>query len=41
LARLLVANRIGIVYGGGKVGLMGRLADAAIEAGGEVIGVKI
>ncbi len=28
-----------LVYGGGKVGLMGVLADAAIAAGGEVIGV--
>ncbi|MEJ2603799.1 MAG: TIGR00730 family Rossman fold protein [Gammaproteobacteria bacterium] len=28
-----------LVYGGGKVGLMGLLADATIEAGGEVIGV--
>jgi uncharacterized protein (TIGR00730 family) len=30
---------IGIVYGGGKVGLMGAVADAAMAAGGEVIGV--
>ncbi len=30
---------IGVVYGGGRVGLMGTLADAALEAGGEVIGV--
>jgi uncharacterized protein (TIGR00730 family) len=30
---------MGIVYGGGKVGLMGTLADAALEAGGDVIGV--
>jgi uncharacterized protein (TIGR00730 family) len=30
---------IGIVYGGGKVGLMGVVADAALTAGGEVIGV--
>lgn len=30
---------IGIVYGGGSVGLMGVLADAALVAGGEVIGV--
>ena len=30
---------IGIVYGGGKVGLMGVVADAALAAGGEVIGV--
>ncbi len=30
---------IGIVYGGGRLGLMGALADAALAAGGEVIGV--
>lgn len=29
----------GIVYGGGRVGLMGVVADAALAAGGEVIGV--
>jgi uncharacterized protein (TIGR00730 family) len=39
LARCLVANGIGIVYGGGHVGLMGALADAALDQGGEVIGV--
>jgi uncharacterized protein (TIGR00730 family) len=39
LARTLAASGIGIVYGGGKVGLMGVLADAALTAGGEVIGV--
>ena len=30
---------IAVVYGGGNVGLMGVVADAALEAGGEVIGV--
>jgi uncharacterized protein (TIGR00730 family) len=35
----LARRGIGVVYGGGKVGLMGALADAALEAGGEVIGV--
>jgi len=30
---------LGLVYGGGRVGLMGALADAALAAGGEVIGV--
>ena len=30
---------IGIVYGGGKLGLMGALAESALAAGGEVIGV--
>ncbi len=28
-----------LVYGGGKVGLMGAVADAALEAGGEVVSV--
>ena len=35
----LAERGIGIVYGGGRVGLMGALADGALEAGGEVIGV--
>lgn len=35
----LAQRGIGVVYGGGKVGLMGALADAALAAGGEVIGV--
>ena len=39
LARLLVKEGIGVVYGGGGVGLMGALADAVIAEGGEVIGV--
>ncbi len=35
-----LANRgIGVVYGGGRLGLMGVVADAALGAGGEVIGV--
>ena len=36
---LLAQRGIGVVYGGGRVGLMGLLADAARAAGGEVIGV--
>lgn len=39
LGRLLGERGIGVVYGGGQVGLMGILADAALAAGGEVIGV--
>ena len=39
LARQLVANGITIVYGGSRLGLMGKLADTALAAGGEVIGV--
>ena len=35
----LAAAGVGIVYGGGKVGLMGVVADAALAAGGEVVGV--
>jgi uncharacterized protein (TIGR00730 family) len=35
----LAAEGIGIVYGGGRVGLMGALADGALAAGGRVIGV--
>jgi uncharacterized protein (TIGR00730 family) len=35
----LAARGIGIVYGGGNVGLMGAVADSALAAGGEVIGV--
>jgi uncharacterized protein (TIGR00730 family) len=37
--RLLAEAGLGIVYGGGRVGLMGALAEAALAAGGEVIGV--
>ena len=36
LARLLVAEGIGVVYGGGGVGLMGVLADAVLAEGGEI-----
>lgn len=39
VGRTLAERNIGIVYGGGKLGLMGAVADAALEAGGEVIGV--
>lgn len=39
LGRLLVERGLGLVYGGGNVGLMGVVADAVLEAGGEVIGV--
>lgn len=39
LGTLLAQRGYGVVYGGGKVGLMGTLADAALAAGGEVIGV--
>ena len=39
LGRLMAARGIGLVYGGASIGLMGAIADAALEAGGEVIGV--
>jgi uncharacterized protein (TIGR00730 family) len=36
---LLASRGIGIVYGGGRVGMMGEVADAALATGGEVFGV--
>ncbi len=39
LGTFLAANGIGLVYGGASVGLMGAVADAALEAGGRVVGV--
>lgn len=39
LGLLLARNQFTIVYGGGGAGLMGTLADAALAAGGKVIGV--
>ena len=39
LGRMLAREKIALVYGGGAVGLMGAVADAALEGGGEVIGV--
>jgi uncharacterized protein (TIGR00730 family) len=39
LATTMAARDIGLVYGGGKVGLMGVLADTILAAGGEAIGV--
>ncbi|NVB42907.1 TIGR00730 family Rossman fold protein [Pseudenhygromyxa sp. WMMC2535] len=38
-AEALAAEGLGLVYGGGRVGLMGVVADAALAAGCEVIGV--
>ena len=39
LGRALAERGVGLVYGGGRVGLMGAAADAALAAGGAVIGV--
>lgn len=37
--RLLASRGISMVYGGGSVGLMGAVADGALEMGGRVVGV--
>ena len=39
LGKLLANNKITVVYGGGAVGSMGHLADAALAAGGKVTGI--
>ena len=39
LATALATRRLRVVYGGASVGLMGAVADAALAAGGEVVGV--
>jgi uncharacterized protein (TIGR00730 family) len=39
VGRELAMRGIGVVYGGGRLGLMGALASGALDAGGEVIGV--
>lgn len=39
LGAALVSRGLGLVYGGGGVGLMGELANSALAAGGEVVGV--
>lgn len=39
VGRTLARRGLRTVYGGGRVGLMGEIADAALEAGGEVVGV--
>ncbi|KHA64311.1 MULTISPECIES: TIGR00730 family Rossman fold protein [unclassified Sphingomonas] len=39
LGRTFAERGIGLVYGGGRTGLMGAIADGTLEGGGEVIGV--
>lgn len=39
VGRHLAEQNIRLIYGGGSVGLMGRVADACLDAGGEVVGV--
>ena len=38
---VLAERRLRLIYGGGKTGLMGAVADGALSAGGEVIGIII
>jgi len=37
LGRTLAKSGIRLIYGGGKTGLMGAVADGTLEAGGEVV----
>jgi uncharacterized protein (TIGR00730 family) len=37
--RALASRRLALVYGGGRVGLMGEIANSVLDAGGEVVGV--
>ncbi len=39
VGRVLAEAGVGVVYGGGSIGVMGAVADAALAAGGEVVGV--
>jgi uncharacterized protein (TIGR00730 family) len=39
LGQVLCERNIGLVYGGAAVGIMGKVADAVLDAGGEAIGV--
>lgn len=39
LGNVLVNKNIGLVYGGGRVGVMGKIAQTVVEGGGDVIGV--
>jgi len=39
LGELLARKKIGLVFGGGRIGLMGVVADAVLAGGGEAIGV--
>lgn len=39
VGRTLARRGLGLVYGGGSIGLMGAIADAALAEGGEVVGV--
>jgi uncharacterized protein (TIGR00730 family) len=39
MGRVLASRKIGLVYGGGGVGLMGRVSETVKKSGGEIIGV--
>jgi uncharacterized protein (TIGR00730 family) len=39
LGKILAENNIGLVFGGGSIGLMGALASAVLDHGGEVVGI--
>ena len=39
LGKIMAENRIGLVFGGGSVGLMGEIADAVLDHGGEAVGI--
>jgi uncharacterized protein (TIGR00730 family) len=39
MGKALARRGLGLVYGGGRIGLMGAVADAALEEGGQVVGV--
>jgi uncharacterized protein (TIGR00730 family) len=41
MGRVLAKNGIRLIYGGGKTGVMGAVADGTLEAGGEVVGVIV
>lgn len=41
MGRILAERGLSLIFGGGKTGLMGAVADGALEAGGEVIGIII
>jgi uncharacterized protein (TIGR00730 family) len=41
MGRVLAKRRLRLVFGGGKTGLMGAVADGVLESGGEVVGVII
>ena len=41
LGRTLAKRGIRLIYGGGKTGLMGAVADGTLESGGEVVGIII